>query len=202
MPVGFTDEEKEEIQKRLIGKGRELLGLYGLKKTTIKDITEAAGIAQGSFYKFFDSKEEFYFEILELEEQKIREELSQKLDFVENNPGPGIKKLLLEAYELLEENDLLKDLLSGNSYDVLVRKLPEKKIEEHIEMDFAEITPLIQEWQDEGILKEVKPEAITGLLHALFLITLHKDEIGESIYNDTFDLLIDLIVDGLVKEEG
>ena len=201
MPAGFTDKEKEAIQQGLIEKGRELFGLYGLRKTTIKDITEAVGIAQGSFYKFYDSKEELYFEILDIEEEKIRKELSQDLKIVERNPKSGIKKLLLDAYGALEENDLIKDLLSGNSYDVLVRKLSEEKIEEHVEMDFAEITPLIRKWQGEGILKEVKPEAITGLLHALFFITLHKGDIGKSVYNDTFELLVDLIVDGLVKEE-
>lgn len=201
MPAGFTDKEKEAIQQGLIDEGRELFGLYGLRKTTIKDITEAVGIAQGSFYKFYDSKEELYFEILDIEGQKIRKELSQDLKLVERNPKSGIKKLLLDTYGTLDENDLFKDLFSGNSYDVLVRKLPEEKIEEHIEKDFAETTPLIRKWQGEGILKEVKPEAITGLLHALFFITLHKGDICESVYNDTFELLVDLIVDGLVKGE-
>ena len=38
-------------------------------------ITNTAGIAQGTFYNFFDSKEELYFEILEQEESDNAEYL-------------------------------------------------------------------------------------------------------------------------------
>lgn len=198
MPVGFTEKEKKKIKTELIEQGKKLFSLYGLKKTTIKDITEAVGIAQGSFYKFYCSKEELYFEILKIEEQKIRQKIAENFDLVKDNPGLGIKKIILETYMVLGENDLFKDLFSGNSYDILVRKLPKEKIEEHIKMDFAEIVPLIRKWQSDGILEKVKPEAITGLLHVLFFFSIHKKEIGEN-YSDTFELLVDLVVDGLVK---
>ena len=49
MPAGFTDTEKQKIKEGLIKEGRKLFSQYGLKKTTIKDITNAVGIAQGSF---------------------------------------------------------------------------------------------------------------------------------------------------------
>ncbi|MCY8267901.1 TetR/AcrR family transcriptional regulator, partial [Bacillus haynesii] len=71
----FTEKEKEAIRSALVQSGRELFAKLGLKKTSVGELTASAGIAQGSFYTFFDSKEELYFEILQQEEQKIRSQL-------------------------------------------------------------------------------------------------------------------------------
>ncbi|MEC1287550.1 TetR/AcrR family transcriptional regulator, partial [Bacillus paralicheniformis] len=71
----FTEKEKEAIRSALVQSGRELFAQLGLKKTSVGELTASAGIAQGSFYTFFDSKEELYFEILQQEEKKIRAQL-------------------------------------------------------------------------------------------------------------------------------
>ncbi|MGB9202198.1 TetR/AcrR family transcriptional regulator, partial [Methanobacterium sp.] len=73
MPKTFTDKEKEIIRKTLISQGKILFSKYGLKKTSITELTNIAGIAQGTFYNFFESKEELYFEILEQEESHSAE---------------------------------------------------------------------------------------------------------------------------------
>ena len=200
MPSGFTEEEKEQIITDLIEEGTKLFSIYGLKKTTIRDLTKAVGISQGSFYNFFNSKEELYFEILDREGQKLRNDLMKYSELVQKDPRKGVKKILLEAYTSLENNDLFKDLFSENTYEILVRKLPEEKIDKHIKMDFSEILPLIKKGQEKNIIKNKNPKAITGILHSLFFITLHKDDIGEEAFNDSFNLLIDLIVDGLIKK--
>jgi|SRR5690554_2327976 AcrR family transcriptional regulator len=200
MPAGFTDTEKQKIKEGLIKEGRKLFSQYGLRKTTIKDITSAVGIAQGSFYNFYASKEELYFEILDLESRRIRENMAKDMNLIKKeNPGSGIKKMIFETYMALGENDLLKDLFSG-SFEILLRKLPEEKIKEHMMMDYASLKPLIIKWQNEGILKKKNPEAIVGLFHMLFYLSLHKKDLGDN-YRGTFELLLDLIVDGLVEKE-
>lgn len=200
MPAGFTDTEKQRIKEGLIKEGRMLFGQYGLKKTTIKDITNAVGIAPGSFYNFYASKEELYFEILDLESRRIRENMAKDMNLIkQENPGSSIKKMIFETYMALGENDLFKDLFSG-SFEILLRKLPEEKIKEHMMMDYASLKPLIIKWQNEGILKKKKPEAIVGLFHMLFYLSLHKKDFGDN-YRGTFELLLDLIVDGLVEKE-
>ncbi|UAL26941.1 TetR/AcrR family transcriptional regulator [Bacillus paralicheniformis] len=66
----FTEKEKEAIRSALVQSGRELFAQLGLKKTSVGELTASAGIAQGSFYTFFNSKEELYFEILQEEEKR------------------------------------------------------------------------------------------------------------------------------------
>ena len=81
MARGFSDKEKQIIRNKLISAGREFFGKYGLRRTSIEDLTKAAGIAQGSFYTFFDSKEELYLEVINNEGEAIKENfLKQEKD--------------------------------------------------------------------------------------------------------------------------
>ncbi|UPM44500.1 TetR/AcrR family transcriptional regulator [Halocatena salina] len=63
MPT-FTEEKRERVREALCDTGRGLLGRYGIRKTSISELTEAVGIGKGTFYQFYDSKEELYVDIL------------------------------------------------------------------------------------------------------------------------------------------
>lgn len=49
----FSDAEKEIIKQKLMQEGERLFTSYGIKKVTIDEIVQAAGIAKGSFYSFY-----------------------------------------------------------------------------------------------------------------------------------------------------
>lgn len=201
MGKAFSEKEKEIIRSRLIEKGKELFARYGLRKTGIQDLTRAAGIAQGSFYSFFQSKEELYFEIMEQEEKYIKEKLLSTHQMQENLTVRSLEAFLTAAFELADESTFIKKIMSEEDYELLVRKLPEERIIKHIEADSDILTPMITMWQQQGSVIDSKPEVIGGLLRALFVMTLHKKEIGEEIYREVLELLIQLIARGIVKEE-
>ena len=195
----FDPKEKELIQNLLLIKGREFFSVYGLKKTSIEDLTRAAGIAQGTFYKFYRSKEDLYFEIINGEEEELQAELLERLDSP-TLTRTELKSLLLDALRLVDQNQILKRLYVGNEYELLLRKVSPEKIQAHIDRDTGSLLPLIGRLQQRGIMIERKPEAIAGLLRALFTVTLHRREIGEEHYQDTIDLLVELIARGLIIE--
>lgn len=198
----FTEREKETIRSSLLQKGREFFCRYGLKKTGIADLAGAAGIAQGSFYLFFNSKEELYFEILEAEEQIIREK------FLADFTAPGkitrelIKDFLKKALAILETNPLIRHLVLEGEFETLLRKLPSEKLAGHIKRDEAVLLPLLRHWQDEAQLIGEKPEIVAGVIRALFALPLHKNMIGEDIYDAVIDLLTGFIAGGLIRNGG
>ncbi len=53
-----------ETRARILAATREVLGEQGLESTTLKAITDRAGIGAGSFYNLFDSKEAAVLEVL------------------------------------------------------------------------------------------------------------------------------------------
>ncbi|MHB1393263.1 MAG: TetR/AcrR family transcriptional regulator [Clostridia bacterium] len=201
MTKAFGDKEKELIRNKLIEKGKELFERYGLKKTSIEDLTKAVGIAQGSYYNFFQSKEELYFEIMEQEEQYMKSRLLSTHQVVENLTKQSLEAFLTNAFGMIDESTFIKKLMNGEDYELLVRKLPEERIAKHIENDFDILTPMITMWQEQGAVIDRKPEVIGGLLRAVFTLSLHKKEIGEDIFQEVLELLIELIAQGIVKKE-
>lgn len=106
MARAFSDKEKEAIRSALLEKGREMFGAYGLKRTGVAELARAVGIAPGSFYSFFDSKEELLFAVMEEEEKRIHVHFASLLsgDLTRSK----LKQLLVEGVAIAEENSLLR----------------------------------------------------------------------------------------------
>jgi AcrR family transcriptional regulator len=194
----FSETERVDIRRLLIEKGKELFGARGLKKTTVEDITREVGIAQGSFYAFFDSKEELYFEILEMEEKKLWESLRSHLGNIQLD-RKGFKDFLFKSLDLIHENPFIRDLVQNDSYSKLLGKVPPSKMGAHLEQERAVLTESLASYQREGTMKKVKPHVLAGLFHALFLLYLHKEDIGVDIFRDVVGLMLDLTSDGLIN---
>lgn len=74
MPTAFTDEEMKRIRSELIHAGIRLSKELGMQRMSVERLTSAVGIAKGSFYLFFGSKEDFILEVAEytgIETQKM-----------------------------------------------------------------------------------------------------------------------------------
>ena len=59
MPNAFTEEESKQIRQELILAGIRLSKELGVQKMSVEKLTAAVGIAKGSFYLFFGSKEDW-----------------------------------------------------------------------------------------------------------------------------------------------
>ena len=200
MPRPFNEEEKKQIRAKLLLEGKDLFIRFGLNKTGIAELTKAAGISQGAYYLFFNSKEELYFAILEQEEQVIRERFLKWLGKAEPLNRSRFREFLQLALKVFEENPLLRRLWLEKEIDDLLNKLPPSLMEQHTARDTEVLEPLIKHWQEAGYMVEGSPEVIAGVIRALFLLPLHCQEIGENLFPEVLDKYIDLISNGLIKE--
>lgn len=57
--MNVSAEHKKAKREQILSEGLRLMHGQGYNATGIKDITDAAGIPKGSFYNYFDSKEDF-----------------------------------------------------------------------------------------------------------------------------------------------
>src|SRR5699024_8870218 len=111
----FNELEKENITDGLVEKVKKLFNQYMLKNTSIQDINQSVGIAPGSFYKFFDSKEELYFGILEMEEEKIKEQFAN-IDLSQaEQPKEVIKRTIKKMIQMVDANPLIRELYFGST---------------------------------------------------------------------------------------
>ena len=76
----FSDKEKEMIRDRLRSEGEKLFSAHGLRKVTVDDIVQAAGIAKGSFYSFYENKEYLFMDINNEIQHKVWEKMTAMLE--------------------------------------------------------------------------------------------------------------------------
>ena len=79
MPTSFTKEQQEEIREQLFHEGIRLFRKHGVQRATVSKLTAACGIAKGSFYSFYDSKEEFIIALAKWADENTEKMLAEKL---------------------------------------------------------------------------------------------------------------------------
>jgi Transcriptional regulator len=107
----FTSEEREIIRNKIIDRGKECFARYGIKKTSIEDLTRDLGIAKSSFYSFFNSKEDLFLQIYTEEREALKDNLLEN-SFLKyrKEPDKAIKAYL--HYVL----DIANNHLSGEKF--------------------------------------------------------------------------------------
>lgn len=201
MPKKFGEKENEIIVNKLKESGLELFSKYGLKKTSIKDLTSEAGIAQGSFYNFFNSKEELYFSLLETEEEKMESHM-KNIILKSGSAREAIKITITESCSLFEKTPLLRRIYESNDYELMVRKLPHEKLIKHQKSDTELVVNTIMKVKTENEEIEAVPEIISGILRGITLLNLHREEIGRDIYPEIIEILAESVASGIVKKKA
>lgn len=199
MPKGFTDQEREKIRARLIEQGRKLFQTYGVRKTNVEELTQAAGISKGAFYSFYPSKEELFMDILEEVEEEVRGGLMREAFREGQTYREGLKAFLKKALSTVNDYPFFKNF-SGSDYHYLVRKLPEERIQAHVINDGAAVLQFMQSSGLVDVIKVKDPDLVANVFRALFFVTFHKAELGEDSYEQTMDLLIEMVTDYLIEE--
>lgn len=60
MPLAFTHEEQLNIQQKLEESAFSLVKQKSVKKITVRELSNQAGISIGAFYKFYPTKEHLF----------------------------------------------------------------------------------------------------------------------------------------------
>lgn len=92
----LSEEKRESQRQHLLEKGKELMLKYGIKKTTVDDIVNASGIAKGTFYLYFSSKEEFFNRLLTQINQSFFD-IAEKL--IRESPRAELKNNLKNFFD-------------------------------------------------------------------------------------------------------
>lgn len=108
-------KNKENRKNEILNASIKLMHLNGYNGTSVKDITNAAGIPKGSFYNYFDDKEHYAVEALqyyffEMQKNKVSLLTDNTLE-----PLERIKKFYREGIANLKTNQQKYGCFIGNT---------------------------------------------------------------------------------------
>ncbi len=202
MTKAFTEAEKTRLRERLLKQGRKLFTQYGLKKTSLEDLTRPLGIAKSTFYVFFESKEALYFELLLQMRHEVEERVRAASFASTDDPREGLRRFMRAVVDELETNPLTRRLVTQpEELELLARNASPEQLAMNTQDSTAYILPAILAGQAQGSIVDGEPNVIAGVIRSVALLTLHQDIIGEDIYPQVVSLMIELIAKGLVPSQ-
>lgn len=130
MPKIFSSEERDRIVDRLRSVASSALSIYGVKKTTVDYLVEEAHIAKGSFYLFYESKEELFCDVFLSFLSRVKNlylEMLQNMD--ENHIVTSLSGIFVSISELIYKEGMFRFLDEDNLIRI-ERKVDKRRVEE------------------------------------------------------------------------
>ena len=183
--MAFTDYETEHLRRALLSEARRCAVTLGMKKTSVDQLTQAVGIAKGSFYKFYESKEMLFFAALESIHSELYKVADRALN--ENSSLPpsrcAAKAVLAVCQRLSDTGDMV---FIENDAKLLLQRLPEDVKSVHYHDDETHIRQLLEKYD---LVPKRGASLAAATVRGLILTVSHKEQIGE-LYPQVLQALV------------
>lgn len=188
----------EDKKADIFNCGKELFSSKGFKDTNVSDITKMAGMAVGTFYNYYSSKEKLFIEIYLKENEKLKRSIMESID-LDGNPVKVVKEAITLNLKGMNTNPILKEWYNRDLFSKLEKEFYQEGgivgINELMNSSTAE---LIKKWKAEKkIRNDLDNEFILSLFNSVPYIEIHKEEIGICHFPQIIDYLVEFIMKGL-----
>lgn len=191
MPRELTEHEKCTQCQRLLEKGKKVVISYGIRKVSVDDIVKSAGMAKGTFYQHFESKEKYLFALIENIQHEffaqakvvLMDGVSEKSD-LQKNVRSFIKNLFYnpEIIFFMKNEQDISSLLERTCNEEL-------KYHKNLEVKLFEEILLLGEIDT----AKVKAGVVHNYIHTIFLM-LSSDLMADEELQETADLITDSLI--------
>lgn len=161
-------QRKNELKELIFSTSLQLFKEKGYERVTVDEITQACGIAKGTFYNYFPRKDTILLHLGSYQMEVVYQAISHTSNL------PGIKERLLtifrELFGYLEENrDLVKVVYFELFHSPMLMEQEGKQVK-----DFqAALIPIMKEGIAKKELKEhMNPEGLSSLVISIYFQTV------------------------------
>ncbi|MER7131843.1 TetR/AcrR family transcriptional regulator [Streptosporangium saharense] len=197
MAIAFTVEEKARLTRVLLDAGEELFTTQGLKKTSLDELVTSAGIAKGSFYAFFDSKESLYLEVMLRRAPQVAARVAAALT---GPPGEESLVAVMRAITgVLTDDPLYRRLLARpDELEAVTRRVGPEQIARVAPQIVTPLLDYLAEGQRTGVVvADIPPETLVGVVRGVGLVVLNRDRFGPA-YEQVLEATIRTLARGML----
>lgn len=190
--IGRREQKKLLSRKAILDAAVRLFSTRGVKETAIADITKDAGLGIGTFYNYYNSKEEVLLELLENIAAKIRER-ETLLDAQAMPVAEELANLFLYATELLSQNRYVLPLFARAAERAGEPEQGGHEVTPSFKGIFERLT--IRGQQQGEFRTDIPAAVITEMFHSLFQAAAFS-RLGLP-FAENIRLKMTLIIDGM-----
>jgi AcrR family transcriptional regulator len=198
-----SDEDKSARRDEIMAAAKKVFARKGFHAATIADVAKEAGLAYGSVYWYFDSKDELFHALMAVEEQALRSHLAAAVEA----PGrDGVEASFRHAvqatFEFFEADKATVKLLFRDAYALGDRF--EKHLGGIYERFIDNIETFIVVAQQRGEVVAAPPRMVAYTLAALIGQLAHRrlstdDGVTAA---EVADFVVSLVLNGLRPRRG
>lgn len=193
-------KEHDERRNEIIDTASCIFAQKGYDKSSVNDILNAVGIAKGTFYHYFKSKEE----VLDAVISKATDMIVQRVEEVVDNPGLSPEDKLLGVFMSMQIDNQMEDGILEEMHRPENALMHQKSLVSIITVMTPVLTRIVNEGIEKGVFCSEYPEqymqifmasATTLLDDGIFQVEQEKQE-------KLFEALISLLEKMLGVEKG
>lgn len=191
-------EDKSQRRDDIMAAAKEVFARKGFHDTTIADIAKQAGLAYGSIYWYFDSKDELFHALMAVEEGALRSHIAAAVGARQDGDGEAPFRTAVQAtFEFFESDKATVKLLFRDAY-VLGDRF-EKHLGGIYERFIDDIESVIVVAQQRGEMVAEPPRMVAYTLAALIGQLAHRrlstdDGVTAA---EVADFVVTLVLNGL-----
>jgi AcrR family transcriptional regulator len=187
-------DKKMEILKA----GRLLFTEKGFKDTNVSEITKKAGIATGTYYNYYTSKDNLFMDIYLEENVKLKNKIMSEID-LNGQPMEVMAKMMHLNEKGMRNNPILKEWYNQDVFSRIEKVYREETGVDRVDFMYDSFIEVIRKWQDEGIMRtDIDAEMIRAIFSALISVDTHKEDVGVQYFPNLMNYLAEFIMKGLM----
>lgn len=167
-----------KTKRKIFETSMKLFAEKGYEATSIEEITATVGVAKGTLYYHFSSKEEIFNFLVEEGIKLLQNSVDIKTDKYTNYIDKLKAIVLIQIKIVVKYENLIKILLSQFWGNEARNKMCKKQILSYI----SQIEEIVKKGIEKGEIKQGNPQAIASEIYGLICSTLvYKIRIEEEI---------------------
>jgi AcrR family transcriptional regulator len=198
-----SEEDKSRRRDEILTAAKKVFARNGFHATTIADIAKEAGLAYGSIYWYFDSKDDLFHALMAVEEYALRTHVATAVGARQDSDGEAPFRTAVQVtFEFFEADKATVKLLFRDAYALGDRF--EKLLGGIYERFIDDIENVVVAAQNRGEVVVAPPRMVAYTLAALIGQLAHRrlsTDDGVSAA-EAADFVVTLAFNGLRPREG
>ena len=184
-----------KTKRKIFETSMKLFAEKGYDATSVEEITSVVGVAKGTLYYHFSSKEEIFYFLIEegmkLLQNSIVIKTSQKKDSIDK-----LKSVVMIQLKILDKyEDFITIVLS----QIWGNEPRNKRCKEYVKQYLSIVEKIVEEGISKGQIKNINPKTIAlGIFSTTCVSLLYKTDNENRInINDIYKELEDILLRGI-----
>lgn len=182
--------------------GKEIFEKKGFKDTNVAEIMKQAGMATGTFYNYYASKDKLFMEIYNDENTRLKSRILASLN-MEAEPILVMREMMMKSLQGMLESPILREWYNRDAFQKIEQGFRDESGAGRVDFLYTGFVEVIRKWQDEGKMRsDMDAEMIMAIFGALVNVETHKAEIGLKYFPQVIEYLAEFTMKGLMINEG